>query len=143
MKGLHPWGRHMAAPPFCRMLLLLACAATITLTACHKPMTAKDGISVQQEISPQPVRIGQATVTIRLTDTAAKPVPHAHIMVEADMTHPGMSPIFAPSKETSPGIYEAHIDFNMSGDWVVLSHIELPNGHKLERQMDVKGVQAK
>jgi hypothetical protein len=122
------------------MLLFVACAATITLTACRKSTAETDGISVQQEISPQPARIGPATVTIRLTDTAAKPVQHAHIMVEADMTHPGMSPIFVSSEETAPGLYQARIDFNMGGDWVILSHIELANGHKLERQMDVKGV---
>jgi hypothetical protein len=63
-------------------------------------------------------------------------------MVEADMTHPGMSPVFAPAQETAEGVYQAHIDLNMGGDWVLLSRIELANGHKLERQMDVKGVRA-
>jgi hypothetical protein len=28
----------------------------------------------------------------------------------------------------------------MAGDWVVLLHIALPGGKKLERQIDVKGV---
>jgi hypothetical protein len=29
----------------------------------------------------------------------------------------------------------------MAGDWVILAHITLANGQKLERQVDVKGVQ--
>ncbi len=28
----------------------------------------------------------------------------------------------------------------MGGDWVVLTHVELPGGKKLERQMDLRGV---
>jgi len=28
----------------------------------------------------------------------------------------------------------------MAGDWIVLLQITLPNGQKLERQFDVKGV---
>jgi hypothetical protein len=139
MKGLRLRGRHAAAPQLCGVLLLFTCAVASTLTACNKIIVA-DGITVQQQIAPQPIRIGAATITIHLTDGAAKPVPHASVMIEANMTHPGMSPVFAPSKEMSPGVYEAHIDLNMGGDWVVLSHIKLANGHKLERQMDVKGV---
>jgi hypothetical protein len=62
-------------------------------------------------------------------------------MVEADMSHPGMSPVFAEAKETAPGSYRTTVDFNMGGDWVVLLHIKLADGRKIERQVDVKGVQ--
>jgi succinate-acetate transporter protein len=83
-----------------------------------------------------------ATVAIQLADSAAKPVSHAHIMVEGDMSHPGMAPIFAEAEETAAGNYQAHIDFNMGGDWVLLLHIKLANGQKIERQVDVRGVQS-
>jgi hypothetical protein len=97
---------------------------------------------VKQQISPQPVRVGPATVSVELADPSHKPLPHAIIMVEADMTHAGMSPVFAKAKETAPGSYRAPIDFNMGGDWVVLLHIKLADGRQIERQMDVKGVQS-
>jgi hypothetical protein len=58
------------------------------------------------------------------------------------MSHPGMSPVFATAAETAPGTYTAQIDFNMAGDWVVLSHILLPDGRKIERQIDVNGVES-
>jgi hypothetical protein len=29
----------------------------------------------------------------------------------------------------------------MAGDWVILLHITLPDGRRLERQFDVRGVQ--
>jgi YtkA-like len=63
-------------------------------------------------------------------------------MVEADMTHPGMSPVFAKAKEMQPGRYEAEIQFGMAGDWVILLHGTLAGGEKLERQFDVRGVRS-
>ena len=58
------------------------------------------------------------------------------------MAHPGMAPVFADAIETSPGSYRAPLNFTMGGDWVVLLHITLSDGRKVERQMDVKGVES-
>lgn len=57
------------------------------------------------------------------------------------MSHPGMSPVFADAKETEPGKYQAQINFTMGGDWVVLLHIQLPDGGRVERQINVPNVQ--
>ena len=91
-------------------------------------------------ISPEPARVGPASITLKLADAAGKPVTGAKIAMEADMSHAGMSPVFAEAKEGEPGRYQAHLEFPMAGDWVVLLHITLPGGKKLERQIDVKGV---
>ena len=61
--------------------------------------------------------------------------------VEADMSHPGMAPVFGEVEETAPGNYLAHVRFTMAGDWVLLLRIKLPDGRKIERQVDVRGVQ--
>ena len=140
MSGLRPGVAIERPLRFCALLLVLA--ASLTLAACHGPMTATDSTNVELTVAPQPAHTGPVTVTIRITNSSAKPVTHARIMVEADMTHPGMSPVFGSAPEISPGFYEAHIVLNMRGDWVVLSHIRLTNDQKLERQIDVKGVQA-
>jgi len=58
------------------------------------------------------------------------------------MTHPGMTPVFAEAKEATPGEYSCPIDLMMSGDWVVTIHITLPDGQKLERQFEMRGVQS-
>jgi hypothetical protein len=79
-------------------------------------------------------------VALRLTDAAGKPVTDARIAIEADMSHPGMSPGIAEAKEAELGRYRAHLQFQMAGDWVILLHVTLPDGKKLERQIDVKGV---
>ena len=56
------------------------------------------------------------------------------------MSHAGMSPVFADAKEVDAGRYQAHLEFAMAGDWVILLHVTLPGGKKLERQIDVRGV---
>ena len=97
-------------------------------------------IEIEHAISPQPVRVGPATVTLKLADGAGHIITGAHIAIEADMLHPGMSPLFAEAQETTPGRYQAHLEFPMAGDWVILLHVTLPGGKKLERQIDVSGV---
>jgi len=97
---------------------------------------------MRTQLSPQPARVGPATVTIELAEATRNPIAHAAVMVEADMSHPGMSPVFAQAKEMVPGTYSAPINFNMAGDWVLLMHIKLADGRKIERQVDVKGVQS-
>ncbi|MBB6146355.1 hypothetical protein HNQ77_004327 [Silvibacterium bohemicum] len=120
---------------------LLLLAEALAMTACHRTRPIDDaGISIQQRITPQPPRVGPASVAIQLSDAAARPVEAVRITVEADMSHPGMSPVFAEARKEKPGDYLATLNLNMGGDWVVLTHVELPGGKKLERQMDLRGV---
>ena len=134
-------GRQAAAPQFYRVLLAMSCLVIATAIGCHRATDDTPGITVREQISPQPPRVGPATVAIELADVAQKPIADANIMVEADMSHPGMSPVFGKANEIAPGTYSAPINFNMGGDWIVLLHIKLPDGRRIERQMDVRGVQ--
>ncbi|HVU46860.1 MAG TPA: FixH family protein [Terracidiphilus sp.] len=121
---------------------MLAATLTFTVTACHGHANDAPGISLQESIAPQPVRVGAATVTMRLFDTSGHSLEHARIQIEGDMDHPGMEPVFSNAQETAPGTYSAPLTFTMGGDWVVLAHITLADGRKIERQWDVKGVES-
>ncbi len=118
----------------------LACAAAFSLASCTRPADPPVLVTIEHSISPELVRVGPASITLQLTDSGGKPVAGAKIAIEADMSHAGMSPVFAAASEAEPGRYQSHLDFPMAGDWVVLLHITLPGGKKLERQFDVKGV---
>ena len=142
MKTYFTGGRRVAASPVCSLLLMAACTVALAGTGCRRSAGSTQGVSIYEEITPQSVRIGEAAVTVQLADRAANPVSGATVMVEADMRHPGMSPVFGLAKETRPGYYRTHINFNMGGDWVVLLHIKLANGKKIEQQMDVRGVRS-
>jgi hypothetical protein len=123
-----------------RWLAGFVCSATLLTAGCSRPVEPPTSVVIEHEISPQPVRVGPATITFRLADSAAKPVSGARIVVEADMSHPGMSPLFAEAKEIEPGCYQTHVQFPMAGDWVILLHVTLSGGKTLERQIDVRGV---
>jgi hypothetical protein len=125
---------------FSKQFVGFVCAATMATVGCSRPVEPPLFVAIEHEISPQPARVGPVRVTLKLADAAGKPLTGAHIAVEADMSHAGMSPVFAEAKETEPGRYQGSLEFQMAGDWVILLHITLPDGKKLERQIDVRGV---
>jgi hypothetical protein len=136
-------GRRTAAPFYRWLLIVLACAAAGMATACHRANEGAADIKVLTAVQPQPPRVGQATVAIAIADAHAGPVTGASIQVEGDMAHPGMAPVFHDAKAMAPGSYVAETDFTMPGDWVLLLHIRLADGRKIERQVDVRGVEEK
>jgi hypothetical protein len=125
----------------CWLLIGFACALTLFLVGCSRQAEPLSAVAIEHEFSPQPPRVGPATVTVRLADGSAKPTTGARIQVEADMTHAGMNPVFADAIEAEPGRYQAQLKLQMAGDWIILLHITLPGGKKLERQFDLTDVQ--
>lgn len=117
------------------------CAAALLAGACRGSVEPSSSVLVSCDISPQPPRVGPAVISLRLSD-AGKPVAGARVTLEGDMTHAGMTPVFAEATEVEPGRYRATLVFTMGGDWVVLVHAALADGRRLERQLDVKGVRA-
>jgi len=125
------------------ILITLACATALLAAGCQGPSGTSPDVLVEHEISPQPPEVGSSVFSLRLTDAASsKPLSGAHVRLEGTMTHAGMRPVFAEAKEAEPGRYRATLEFTMGGDWVVLVHAVLPDGRKVERQFDVKGVRA-
>jgi hypothetical protein len=56
------------------------------------------------------------------------------------MTHAGMAPVLAAAAERATGVYEATFAFTMEGDWVLLVSVDLPDGARVERRIDVANV---
>jgi len=132
----HPERRHLFSG--WRLAFATAC---LFFVGCHKPASSAP-VVINSEISPQPVRVGPVTITLRISDFSTKPVPGAHIQLEGDMSHPGMAPVMGEAKEIEAGRYQGVLQLNMAGDWVVLAHVILADGRKLEPQINVSGVQA-
>ena len=63
--------------------------------------------------------------------------------LEANMSHAGMVPVLTVARETEPGRYQSSMEFSMAGDWFILVHAILPDGRKLDRQFEIKGVAGK
>jgi hypothetical protein len=144
--GFRRSGRVSPLPKEFRSCLLCACVVTLFSTGCFRPAdssrTVTTTVTIDHEIAPDPPRIGPVLLIFRLADADGKAIVGAQVAVEADMSHAGMAPVFADATETEPGRYQSHLMFAMAGDWVILLHITLPGGQKLERQIEVRGVRA-
>jgi hypothetical protein len=104
---------------------------------------ATSEIRVTCEVTPQPVRVGPARVSLTLTDKSGSPVNGATIRIEGHMTHPGMAPVSGGLPQIGPGQYARAFEFTMPGDWALIVQASLAGGEKLERRFDVKGVEAR
>jgi hypothetical protein len=124
------------------VLAALACVVVLFASGCNKAVEPQSAVAIEYGISPQPVRVGPVVITVKLGDAAGEPVPGARVNLEADMSHPGMVPVFGEAPEVAPGQYQGSVEFAMPGDWVALIHVTLPDGRKLERQASVPGVSA-
>jgi YtkA-like protein len=121
-------------------LLCVFCVCLLALEGCRRATESTSELTLAHEVSPQPPRVGQLTITLKPMDASGKPVEGAQITLEGNMSHAGMVPVFAEAREVAPGGYRANIDLSMAGDWFVLVHITLRDGRKLERQFEIKGV---
>ncbi|HKR94251.1 MAG TPA: FixH family protein, partial [Candidatus Angelobacter sp.] len=112
------------------ILEILVCAALL-MAGCRKPVDPAPELMIEHEIAPQPPRVGVATITLKLTDASGHPQTGAIIRLEATMSHAGMRPVFGSAIETDPGRYQTPLEFNMSGDWIVLLHLTLADGRQV------------
>src|SRR5208282_4768600 len=119
-----PWLMGISYVSRCRLVLVVA--AVVVGIGCHRPPNTSSGVTVEFQIKPKPVGVGPVVISFVLTDAANHPGNHqltgAHIKVEADMSHAGMSPVFADASELRPAHYESHLSLGMAGDWVILLH---------------------
>ena len=122
---------------FRRKSLLLFIA--LLAFACQKSGKPPD-IAIQYEIAPQPPRTGVTTIDLKLTDKNGAPVSGARVDLEGNMSHAGMSPVSGDAKEIETGKYRGTLQLTMAGDWIVLVYITLPDGQKLQRQIELSGV---
>jgi YtkA-like len=120
----------------------LLCAALLILSGCRRSATQAVDLVIEPEVLPRPPRVGSSMVILKVRDAAAKPVTGARIELEGDMSHAGMAPVFGETKEYGPGDYRGRLELTMAGDWVILLHVTLPGGQKVERQVNVPGVRA-
>ena len=127
----------------CRLAVFAAlCTAIFQVAGCPKAPNASQGIVFACTSDRQPPCLGRNAFTVSLTYSSGALVTGAHVSFEGDMSHPGMSPIFAEAKEVSPGHYQGALDLNMLGDWTVLVHITLAGGQSFDRTIELRNLRA-
>ena len=108
--------------------------------ACRHQSESAADFTLTHEVSPQAPRVGPSTITLRLADASGKPVTGVRMKLEGHMSHAGMTPVFADAKETEPGRYSSTMELSMAGDWYVVVDMTLPDGGRLQRLFEIKGV---
>lgn len=120
------------------LLLLLG---NLPLGGCAKSPGARDDVAFSCQSDPIAPRIGANTFTVTLTGGDGARLTGAHITIEGDMTHPGMSPVFGDAREIAPGRYQGTLALTMAGDWTILFHVTLASGRIVERQLQIRNLQ--
>lgn len=116
------------------LALLLAAAG------CSSGSGSDPDVQVECTIEPSPPAMGPASIKIALAAATGQPIAGASVHVEGNMQHAGMVPEMATAAEVSPGRYRASIKFTMAGDWFLLIEVELADGRKATRTIDVPNV---
>ena len=107
--------------------------------ACHKP-AQNSGITFKYVVTPQPPRVGATTFDLELHDAKSEAVSGAHVELEGNMSHAGMSPVVGVAREIEAGKYRGTLPLTMAGDWIVLVNVTLSNGQKAQHQIELNGV---
>lgn len=120
-------------------LLLTLCACVVLAAGCTKRHHRYSELQITPEISPQPPRVGQVVLLLHVTDLAGAAISGAQLSLEANMSHPGMAPVFADAAELEPGRYQAIMKLSMAGDWRFVIHTTLAD-HKEDYDFEIKEV---
>jgi hypothetical protein len=113
----------------------------VGIAGCRTAASQSGGVTITVDISPTTV-VGQpAAVAGTLADASGAPITGARAEVEGNMRHAGMAPVVAQAEEESAGRYVVPgFVFTMGGDWVVTVRATLPDGRKVEKEVEVPGV---
>src|SRR5688572_9426419 len=79
----------------------LALCSNILHSGCRKTSETPPDIVFESKVTPDPPKKGPATVTLKLADSAGKPIVGARVNLEGNMSHPGMRPVFGEASEVS------------------------------------------
>lgn len=122
-----------------RLALLLPPALVLAACGARQPQVDQaPEISLQVITYPDPPSVGDAELTLELTDPARAPVQGAVLQVRGDMTHAGMAPVLAEAGEGALGRYPVDFEWTMAGDWILTIQGNLPDGRQLLRTYEIQ-----
>ena len=100
------------------------------------PSTEGGAVDIVYQSDNDPAFLGDATVTVIVTDHAGAPITDAEVSVRGDMAHHGMMPATGEGSHQANGRYIVPIEWTMVGDWQVTVFVTLPDGSTFEHVFD-------
>ena len=124
-----------------KLLKILALLVVVFVAGCERIQSPGQppAAAVQINLLMEPAQplVGPAQVVVTLADPAGRPINNAGVDIEGNMTHAGMTPVFAQAKAGQNGRYVVPFEWTMGGDWVVTVKATLPDGQIETRQFPV------
>jgi hypothetical protein len=130
---------HLDGRVIARLTLVLLLVALVP--SCHRS-GSNSGFTFKSTVSPHPPRVGAVTIDVEPLDAKGQPVSGAHVELEGNMSHAGMSPVIGVTREIDPGKYRGTLPLTMAGDWIVLVNVTLANGERVQHQIELNGVRS-
>ena len=114
------------------LLLLAGCRQ-----AAPTPNASTQAAQISLTISPQPPVVGDATLTLTVTQQN-QPLAGAAVAVRGDMTHAGMRPIIVDATKTdAQGKVDIPFKWSMSGDWIVSVTVTLADNSQVSQDFNL------
>ena len=118
-----------------RLGLLASCCLAATCSNRAADLT------VGWTIDPMPPAAAATTIVrVTLADSHGTSVGGARLRLDAHMTHPGMAPVTSDVIEISTGTYQSKVRLSMAGNWIFVVSGELPDGHRITKEIQVPAV---
>lgn len=98
-------------------------------------------IQVEVNVAPTPPMVGPARMVMAVRDSVGQPLQGARVRIEGTMDHPGMIPVRDSAQDRGEGRYVVpSFEFDMSGDWILLIRVGLPDGRESVHEHRVRVV---
>ncbi|MFN8440074.1 MAG: FixH family protein [Caldilineaceae bacterium] len=116
----------------------------LVLVGCSKQSDAQDNpLYLKIKLIAPPVATDKPYQIVQLTDSAGQPVTDATVNLEGNMTHAGMAPVIGDSVTDegdgkADGHYQAPIQLDMLGDWVVTVVVNTKDGTTINQDIPVQ-----
>jgi hypothetical protein len=107
---------------------------------CSKPNQKSSALTFQYESQPSPPHVGSNVFIVKLNAKDGTALSGAHVSLEGNMSHPGMSQAITDMEEVGAGTYRGSLNLSMRGDWIVEFHIAMADGRKVEREAELRNV---
>lgn len=130
--------------PSLTLALVALVLASALLAGCRgDPRASDDDVPVRVHVAtaPTPPIVGPVRTVLTLTDDDGEPVDDARVRIEGTMTHAGMTPVHDSAVHQGSGRYVvSDFEFTMSGDWILIIRITLPDGREAVREHPLRVV---
>jgi hypothetical protein len=93
-------------------------------------------VNISYQPDNDPVIIGDAFVTITLTNADNAPIADADVDIVGNMEHADMMPISGKGEHNGGGRYTVQLHWTMAGDWQVTVKVTLADGRQFEKVFD-------